>query len=116
MKILVCGGRHYNNRKKVFNILDHVHSTRVISSIVHGDATGADTLAKEWAIARGVEQLPYPARWEYGTHMGPIRNTIMIVENQDIEMVIAFPGDVGTADMIKKARRNGLLVETIEDG
>jgi hypothetical protein len=116
MKILVCGGRYYNNKERVTEVLDFIHGRESITSLVHGDATGTDTLAKEWALINGIEQKPYHAEWTaLGHRAGPIRNALMLQENFDIRWVIAFPGDVGTADMVEKAKRAGYPVEMIDD-
>lgn len=47
-KIIVCGGRDYNDIEHVFEILDFYNPYIV----VHGNATGADTLASYWAYKK----------------------------------------------------------------
>lgn len=100
MKILVCGGRNYNDKKRVFDYLDYLSS---ISNekliIIQGGAPGADKLAKEWAISRQKQFKEFPADWNtYGKRAGYIRNQQMADDNPDI--VVAFPGGVGTQSMI----------------
>jgi len=110
MRILVCGGRDYNDRKAVFKALDFMHAQYPITLIIHGDAKGADSLAGEWAKERGIECKPFPADWtRYKNAAGPIRNTQMLAEGKP-QGVLAFPGGNGTADMIKKSIKAGLLV------
>jgi len=46
-KIIVCGGRNYDDRDQLFRILDAAHLMNPIILLIHGDASGADTLAKE---------------------------------------------------------------------
>lgn len=114
MKVLVCGGRNYSDRTAVEAMLYGILYKYGSLTVIHGDAPGADTLAKETAIAMGVTQKPYPARWaEHGRRAGPIRNALMLRDNPDIGMVVAFPGGVGTADMVRKAKKAGIRVVLI---
>jgi YspA, cpYpsA-related SLOG family len=82
--------------------------------LVAGGARGADTLADEWAKAQGIACQIFMADWEgLGRKAGPIRNQRMLDEGKP-DLVIAFPGGRGTADMVRRAREAG--VETIEVG
>jgi hypothetical protein len=112
MKILVCGDRNYNNRNKVNEILTHYKTFSYPSHliIVEGGAQGADTLAKEIGIQLGAQIKEYKAQWgTYGKGAGPIRNKLMLDDNLDIEIVIAFHNDIehsrGTKNMIKLAEK-----------
>lgn len=117
MSILVCGGRHYSDRAKVFKTLGeiigyggHPDSRRTI--IVHGGAKGADKLADDFAEYAGHRVHVYKADWQaHGRAAGPIRNQKML----DVEkpsLVIAFPGGSGTADIVRRAKAAG--IKTIE--
>lgn len=113
MKILVCGGRDPDLEiiEMVFPFLDYVHSMNTITELVHGAAKGIDSLADAWAKDRGVTRLPYPADWnKHGRAAGPIRNSLMLSDNPDIDLVIAFKGNKGTSDMIKKSRKKGIEI------
>lgn len=110
MKVIVCGGRNYNNKDYVFAALDDFHVKNPISTVVHGAANGADTLAEFLAKRRNIPSIAYPAEWnKYNKAAGFIRNTKMIHE-ENPEMVLAFPGGNGTAHMCRLAKENGLLV------
>jgi hypothetical protein len=110
VRILVCGGRDYANRNAVFAALDRVAYERGISVIIHGAARGADTLAADWAKARNVPALPFPAEWAlHGKAAGPIRNQRMLDEGRP-DGVVAFPGGNGTADMVRRAEDAGIKV------
>lgn len=79
MKILVCSGRDYTDRGQLFDTLDQVHEAAPITTIIHGAARGADTLAGRWAAARGVRCDVYPADWQRdGRRAGYIRNQRML--------------------------------------
>jgi len=106
-KILVCGGRHFNDYETLSYWLGVLNPTVV----VHGAAPGADSLAASWCDEYRREQCPHPADWQtYGKAAGPRRNTEMLALHDDIELVIAFPGGRGTQDMITKARDAGLPI------
>jgi predicted Rossmann-fold nucleotide-binding protein len=112
MRVLVCGGRDYSDQKRVFAVLDKLHAEAGIDLIIEGGARGADHLASDWSFQRGVRKERYDADWEtHGTFAGPMRNKRMIDEGRP-DLVIAFPGGRGTADMVRKARRAG--VEVVE--
>jgi hypothetical protein len=108
MKILVCGGRDYNNKEHLYHVLDKANYDGDIE-ICHGGANGADNLAEKWATDRQVNVTVFPANWALGRVAGPIRNQKML-ETFKPDMVIAFPGGRGTADMIRKARKAGVPV------
>ncbi len=121
MKILVTGGRRYGQTSYKYDdelvwerddavvayfneTLDAIHARKPITCVVHGDASGADTLAKEWAMSRCVEHKPYPADWKLGPYAGPLRNGQMLDQNKDIKCVLAFPGGKGTKNCIQLAK------------
>jgi len=82
-----------------------------------GWRTGADTLGQEWAEARGVPCDVFMANWAgLGRKAGPIRNQEMLDQGRP-NMVVAFPGGRGTADMVRRARGAGVeVIEVGEDG
>ena len=110
MKVLVCGGRNYADRKKVFEILDAIQPKP--DCIIEGGAKGADRLAREWAANAFVRVETYDADWKrYGHAAGPLRNKRMLIEGEP-DLVIAFPGGRGTANMTAKAEQYGVDVQT----
>ena len=109
MRVLVTGGRDFNDGDLVNATLDRLHVEYHFTTLVHGAASGADRLSGEWAASRGVPVEANPADWKkYGRAAGPIRNSQMLDDKPDL--VIAFPGGKGTADMIRKAQSAGLTV------
>jgi hypothetical protein len=115
MRVLVCGGRDYQDMRELFGVLDGIHAKTPIGLVIHGAYRGADTLAAEWAKSRGVRELPFPADWNAhpGGAAGPIRNSRMLAEGGP-DLVVAFPGGSGTADCVRKAERAGVPVRRIE--
>lgn len=110
MKVLVCGGRDFNDQNLLFCTMDSLNAQRPITQIIHGGARGADSLAGYWAQQRSIPLINvFPANWDkYGKSAGYIRNQEMLDEGQP-DMVIAFPGGRGTDMMVKIARKAGVL-------
>lgn len=111
MRLLVCGGRNYNDAETISMALHAVRALRgSITALIHGDARGVDTIAGQWARENGVPEIPFPADWiAHGNSAGPIRNQKMIDEGRP-HSVVAFPGGAGTADMVRRARAAKLPV------
>jgi hypothetical protein len=111
MRVLVCGGRDFDDLALLARALDMIHSRSPIALLIHGGATGADTAAHHWA---GFQEIPvkvFHAEWgQFGSGAGPIRNNKMLAEGKP-DLVVAFPGGKGTANMIKQSRAAG--VETV---
>jgi hypothetical protein len=126
MRVLVCGGRMYGRvaddcppellaqereragreRVTLYRYLDR-HKAE-ISVVIHGGANGADEWADKWAADRIVPQHSFKADWKaHGRAAGPIRNQRMIDEGKP-DLVIAFPGGRGTADMVRRAQAAGI--------
>jgi hypothetical protein len=115
VKVLVCGGRDYDNEEHVWEVLDLQCKLSPITLIIQGGARGADTLARLWADARRVDCLTVPADWnKYGAAAGPMRNARMLTYKPDL--VIAFPGGRGTAGMVKLANEAGVMVSNLMRG
>lgn len=107
--VLVTGGRNFSDREMLASNMDRLHTVNSFKLLVHGASSGADTLASEWAKRKGIETRAYPADWNaHGKAAGPIRNREMLKEKPDL--VVAFPGGRGTADMVNAAKQVGVKV------
>lgn len=127
MRVLVCGGRDYADKAKVDAVLDELQP----ATVIEGGASGADRLAKSWCDAQGgaVEHLQFAADWgnitrpgaivrvkngrRYDAAAGSVRNQRMLDEGKP-DLVVAFPGGTGTADMVRRAKRAGVQVQIVE--
>ena len=113
MKVIVCGGRQYSDLVNIFTKLDEYHDIHNISELIQGGALGADFIAKTWAEKRGITCHTINADWKNnGRAAGPMRNAEMLKLDPDV--VIAFPGGIGTADMIHKATKANVEVVKFE--
>jgi len=115
VRVLVCGGRNYHDNDAVARELNEFDRKHGIISVLHGGASGADRLAKRWALdLAGKPALQMDAPWnKYGPRAGPIRNSWMLDYGKP-DAVIAFPGGNGTADMVAKAKAQGIDVIEIQ--
>lgn len=78
--------------------------------IISGGATGADSVAIDWAVVNWCTFDEYKADWDrYDYKAGPIRNAQMLREGKPT-IVMAFPGGNGTADMVAQARMAGVKI------
>lgn len=103
MKAIICGGRRFANVALIWKWLDGFHAETPISEVMTGGATGVDNSANAWAQERQVLRHQCLADWpRYGKAAGPMRNRKMLEWGPDL--VIAFSGGPGTADMVMRAK------------
>lgn len=116
--LLVCGGRDYRDRAHVFSVLDGLRPCAVVHGACGVDADrpqwthmrGADRLVDDWCILRPVPASRVPARWSaLGQRAGGVRNQQMLDLYHPV-LVVAFPGHLGTADMVSRARAAGVPI------
>jgi hypothetical protein len=108
MRVLVCGGRLYDDWKTVHRVLTELSP----SVIIEGGASGADRLAAKWAGINNTPLVRYPPLWHQGKKAGPQRNAFMLADGRP-DLVVAFPGGRGTDDMILKADAAGVHVRRV---
>lgn len=114
LDVLVCGGRDFLDKDLLDEVLTYLISTHPVTTIIDGAASGADTLANAWARSRGLRERRLPALWKTeGKAAGPRRNRRML-EVARPDLVIAFPGGVGTSDMIHQSREAGLTIIDVD--
>lgn len=126
--ILVCGGRKFDNWVLLSSTLDKLCLDRgwirepdesgnwlPDVTVVHGGAEGADSLATDWAVVNWCYLTVHAADWDnLGKAAGPIRNKKML-EQAEPDIVVAFPGGKGTANMIKLAKEAGVEVMIVNE-
>ena len=110
--ILICGSRNWYNRAAIQREMRRFGP--LTDTIMHGAASGADTIAGNLGYSMGFNVRAYPAQWEkYGRAAGPIRNQLMLDQGPDL--VLAFHENIdeskGTAHMERIAKAKGVPVE-----
>lgn len=109
MIVAVTGGREFDDVGLVRQTLEQ----HPIELLVHGGCSGADRIAQAWAKERGIPEAIYPAHFtRLGRSAGPKRNEWMLRFSSP-DLLIAFPGNDGTADCIAQARVKNILVREV---
>lgn len=129
MRLVVTGGRDFNDTAGAFAALDELHARRPVTVLIEGEASGLDIRAKAWAKRRGIAVEPYPAPWDdvdhpeavvryrrdgspYDNNAGPRRNQQMIDEGKP-DFGLVFRGQGGTADMRRRIVAAGVEFEDV---
>ncbi|WP_181169199.1 DUF2493 domain-containing protein [Mesorhizobium sp. B2-4-14] len=106
----MCGGRNFTDVAFVNAELDRLHAQYNFDIVIEGDAKGVDRIAGEWARARGIELLVFPADLKgEGRHAALIRNERMLREGKP-DLVRGFPGGGGTWYTCSLAEKLGITV------
>lgn len=114
--VIICGGREYRNSTRMEEIILEEKPT----FIIEGDAPGADKLAGLLAQKLNIDYAAIPALWTArGKSAGPRRNHVMAMvlkalsSNSEMK-ILAFPGDVGTSNMVTTAELQDIPVRKID--
>lgn len=111
MKVLICGDRNWKDRQAIQRC---VFSLPQGTTIIEGEARGADRTSAEMGAGYGLTIEKYPADWnQHGRSAGPIRNRQMLREGKP-DLVVFFHNNLrqskGTRDMVKISCDKGIPV------
>lgn len=116
MKTIIAGGRDFSDYSLLCRCMAAFTLAFECSEVLCGCARGADQLGERWAKEHGVKVRYFPANWrEDGKGAGHARNAEM-ARNADSLVAFWDGSSAGTADMIRRARRAGLLVMVFHYG
>jgi len=105
MVVLVTGSRQFTNYS---TIMDAVKSLpEKPSLLIHGGASGADSLSGQVARDLGITVRVVPASWSrFGKRAGVMRNVRMVHMRPDVVLAFFSPGSLnaGTGHCVKYAR------------
>ena len=108
MKVIIAGGREFNNYELLREIWDGIIPTD--SEIVSGGARGTDKLGEQYAKEMGINLKIFPAEWnKHGKGAGHIRNKQM-AEYGDTLIAFWDGESKGTKNMIETSKKLGLIV------
>ena len=113
MKIIIAGGREFNDYDLLCQNCDKALSLQTEIEIVSGTANGADKLGEQYANEKGYLIKQFPADWDkYGKSAGYKRNEEMA---KYADALIAFwdGKSKGTKHMIDLAKRYELKVKVV---
>ena len=80
MRVIIAGGRDFNNYELLKEKVDYMLSNKTKGDIeiISGTANGADKLGEKYAEENGYKLTKFPADWEiYGKRAGYVRNEEM---------------------------------------
>jgi len=110
MKVIIAGGRDFNDYEKLCRFCDKVLSKQNEIEIVSGTARGADKLGEKYAVDNGYDIKRFPADWDrYGKSAGYRRNAQM-AEYADALIAFWDGKSKGTEHMINLANTVNLKV------
>ena len=111
MKVIIAGGRDFNNYNFLCQKVDKILSRQKDIEIVSGVAYGADKLGERYAIERNLTITRFPADWNtYGKSAGYRRNAEM-AEYADALIAFWNRRSRGTKHMIDIANNKNLKVK-----
>lgn len=111
MKIIIAGGRDFDDYQTLCRVCDHMLQNQKIIEIVSGTARGADSLGERYAKEHGYPIKKFPAEWSiYQKAAGYIRNKKM-AEYSDALIAFWDGRSKGTGHMIDLAKTRGLKVK-----
>lgn len=114
-KIIIAGGRDFNNYALLKEYVDKFLSTYPSDSIeiVSGNARGTDKLGERYAKEHNLPVKLFPANWDkYGKRAGYLRNQEM-ADYANMLIVFWDRKSKGTNHMINIAKKAGLIVKVV---
>lgn len=110
MKVIVAGSRDFDEKNRIWRLLDRLYDKYPDLEIVSGLARGPDTIGKHWAEFNNVPVHEFPANWnKYGKAAGYRRNEQM-AQFADALMAFWDGSSRGTMHMINLAKEYNLKV------
>lgn len=53
MRVLICGGRKFDDIALLYKTMNLIDARRDITTVIDGGAKGADNLGRQWGLSRG---------------------------------------------------------------
>lgn len=105
VEVLVCGGRDGLDPVYIEKTLDRLLAARgPFERLIHGDARGVDRTAGKWARDNGILEWEFLPEWHRVEASDGVGRNQWMISNGAPDLVVAFPGGVGTANMIETAK------------
>lgn len=119
-RLIVCGSRSWTHAPTIHAKLNQLLIKGRKITLVHGDAQGADKIAKQWGEnvgGRYVTVEPHPPNYLFGEKaQAPlVRNEEMAKAGADLCLAFWDGQSRGTAHMIAQAVRHRIPVEIVAE-
>lgn len=110
MRLILVGGRHLDDVALIRRALSRVHARHAPDVLIHGGLPALGAAAEDWARARGLHILRYPANWQaFGRRAEAIRNAFMLADSRP-DLMLALPGGADTRALVLAALARALPV------
>jgi len=113
-KVIVAGGRDFNNYDLLKSTLDKLFSQKTDIEIVSGMARGADSLAVKYASEKQYPLKKFPADWKLHGNTSGYKRNVLMAGYADACVCFWDGTSKGTAHMIETARKYRLQLRTIK--
>jgi len=116
MRVIIAGGRDFNDYTKLKEYCNHSFQNIDKSNIeiISGTCSGADLLGEQYASDLNLKIKKFPANWDkFGKGAGFKRNTEM-AEYADALIAFWDGESKGTMHMINLAYKNGIQVKVVK--
>jgi hypothetical protein len=112
MRLLICGGRHFDNAVLVDTELSRINVKTPISVMIHGGLPGIGFPAEAWARRNSVHVIRYPANFSLGKN-GDFMRDLFMLEDSRPDAMLMFPGGRRTAEILLAARAGKISVTEV---
>lgn len=110
-KVAIVGSRNWSDPEPIRELVNLLPKS---TTVVTGDARGADRIARACAKLRGLEVEVHRANWsEHGRAAGPIRNS-QIAMSADFAVGFVRGESRGTRDTLRKFVALGKFAVTVD--
>jgi hypothetical protein len=114
-RVLVTGSRTWSDGALITRVIDDIRYEIGMFVLVHGAATGVDTIASRWQTAWGRPSEAHPADWDrYGKRAGYVRNAEMVDAGADLCLAFIHNRSRGATMCADLAEKAGIPVRRYE--
>ena len=113
LKVIVAGGRDFQNYGLLSEKLDKLFSKRADVVIVSGMASGADSLAVKYADENKIRVSEFSEKWKKFGNASGFRRNVEMARFADACVCFWDGKSVGTKHMIDTAKRMNLKLRVI---
>lgn len=119
MRFFLTGGRDYRPTQEEMQNFTIILIADMPTEIHHGDCRGVDRIVSKYAETLGFKTISHPANWyplgRLDRSAGPRRNQLMVDLAQEGDILVAFRGGTGTADMKRRWKSRDLKLVSISN-
>lgn len=112
-RVIIAGSRTFNNYDLLEKKCDILFSNKKPTSIICGEAAGADTLGKLYAENHGIPVESFPADWGHNGRGAGLMRNVMMADHADALVAFWDGKSRGTRHMIEQMLKRNLPVRIV---